>query len=234
MADGTDKPPHDVKNGSDDKDAKKRKQRGVTEELPVDARNLEAILRGIHDLGVQEILPDELAYDVLKAHLDQVRKLRHADKAALVGRKGRVRSLADVEQDAAEMLRRLERLLSGTHAPGSAGRVDFFPAGPGPHDELVRLDAFLHGWHKRPLKEASVPADLKRDKVQAQRKLLHEAREAKKSAVTKKLGTGPASVATSTTTRTCLRQLVDFLRGYYGDRSPTLASFGIKPRRGKG
>jgi hypothetical protein len=226
MADGTGTPPEDNQD-------KKRKQRS-REELPLDARKLQAILKGIHDLKVQDILPDELAYAVLQAHMHEVQSLRKADKAALVGRKGKVRTLAEVEQDAADILRRLERLLSGTHAPGSVGRVDFFPAGPGPHDELARLDAFLHGWHKRPLKEASVPADLKRAKVVTLREDLQKARDEKQSAVTRKLGTGPASVATSTQTRNYLRQLTDFLRGFYGDASPVLASFGIKVRRGRG
>jgi hypothetical protein len=227
MADGTGTLPEDTQD-------KKRKPRSRTEELPLDARKLQAILKGIHDLKVQDILPDELAFAVLQAHMHEVQSLRKADKAALVGRKGKVRTLAEMEQDAADFLRRLERLLSGTHALGSVGRVDFFPAGPGPHDELARLDAFLHGWHKRPLKEASVPADLKRDKVVALREDLRKARDEKQSAVTRKLGTGPASVATSTQTRNYQRQLTDFLRGFYGDSSPVLASFGIKVRRGRG
>ena len=214
-----------------DPTTKSRRAKKEVGALPPDAAALDAIVKGLARLKVQDILPDELTYATLVAHVAKVAETRKTDGAALAHRVGSNRTLAELETDLANSLTRIDGIIAIPHPAGSATRVDFYVPGPGPHDDCVRMARVIEGCKKHPLKDKSVPADLKLPKLETLLASVLAAREAKKLATQQKDGTATPKVSLSQTTREYLSAVTKFLRSFYGAKSPTLTEFGIKPSK---
>ena len=214
-----------------DQTTKPRRAKYEIGALPPDAAALDAVVKGLARLKVQDILPDELPWATLAAHVAKVAETRKTDGAALANRVGSNRSLADIETDVAAALVRMDGIIAIPHPAGKPTRVDFYVPGPGPHDDAVRMARVIEGCKKHPLKDKSVPADLKLPKLEALLASLLAAREAKKLATQQKDGTATPKVSLSQTTREYLSAVTKFLRSFYGAKSATLTEFGIKPSK---
>ena len=202
---------------------------------PTPARTrLIGIVRGLEKQGTASIMPDDLAHPILQAQIKADEGASDTDQTALVERKGKVSRVATAEDAVNRSLTRLERILNGVIPEGNEGRSDFFPGGPGPHDEVVRCDRFLAGMkkHAPKLPDRILPANLRPDVMRAAVLEVRESRAARDDARATKKETSPVRKDVSLTTRTLARRATEFLRGYF-ETDVELAQYGLVRRGGR-
>jgi len=194
-----------------------------------DETKLAGLIRGIKKLGLSEHLPDEIALPLLESLLAESKTATATDVHALVDRKDKVNRVNQAEDALASTTSRFERLLNSLKPQGTPGRSDFFPAGPGPHDEVARGKAILLGMTKHQLPTKSIAPDLRREAIES---LVHEVvagREARAEARTTKKETSPARKDVRLQIKTLTRRASEFVHSWYTSEVD-LAAFGLKPR----
>ena len=212
-------------------ETKARKQRAAVGELTQEEKRFVGIVDALNALKDKPDLTDDLALPILTAHANQIASTRKADEAALTERKAANKKHDVAVKDARAKLRRAALWLTGPFPPEKDGHADFFANGPGPHDEAARLTAFIAGLNKHPEATKKLPAGLGvKDLTSAHDALVAAEKARVKASRAKETASAPKKTASAATIN-LLRRLTSFLRGWYGESSPDLLQFGIKPRK---
>ncbi len=212
-------------------ETKPRKQRAAVGELTLEEKQFVGIVDALNALKDKPDLTDDLALTILTTHASQVASTRKADEAALTERKAANKKHEAAVKDARAKLRRAELWLTGPFPPEKDGYADFFANGPGPHDEAARLTAFIAGLNKHPDAAKKLPAGLGvKDLTSAHDALVAAEKTRVKAIRAKATASAPKQTASAATVK-LLHRLTRFLRGWYGESSPELLQFGIKPRK---